>query len=65
MQFSLMEATVVLAQLVRAYRFVAQPGYRPQTVGHVTIRPHDGMPLYLTPRGEPKRRAKAPLAAVA
>jgi cytochrome P450 len=59
MQFSLMEASIVLAQLVRAYRFAPLEGYRPETVGHVTIRPHAGMPLYVTPRGGRRRRAPA------
>ena len=55
--FSLIEATAVLAELVRAYRFSAQPGYRPQIWGHVTMRPHQGMPLYITPREAGRRKA--------
>jgi cytochrome P450 len=55
--FSLIEATAVLAELVRAYRFAPMPGYRPQILGHVTMRPHEGMPLFITPRGAARRRA--------
>jgi cytochrome P450 len=56
--FSMIEATAVLAELVRAYRFRAMPGYRPQIWGHVTMRPHEGMPLYITPRGPARRRSR-------
>jgi cytochrome P450 len=55
--FSLIEATTILAEAVRAFRFAPQPGYRPQILGHVTMRPHEGMPLYLTPRAPGRRRA--------
>jgi cytochrome P450 len=63
--FSLIEATAVLAELARAYRFTAMPGYRPQVWGHVTIRPHEGMPLFITPRGPARRKASGEPAAAA
>jgi cytochrome P450 len=56
--FSLIEATAVLAELVRAYRFAPLEGYRPQIFGHVTMRPHAGMPLYVSPRRPTKRGAR-------
>jgi cytochrome P450 len=54
--FSLIEATAILAEAVRAFRFAPEPGYRPQILGHVTMRPHAGMPLYLTPRQGGRRQ---------
>ena len=64
--FSLIEAVAVLAELARAYRFAPLAGYRPQILGHVTMRPHEGMPLYVTPREAGRRRApRAPAEAVA
>jgi cytochrome P450 len=63
--FSLIEATAVLAELVRAYRFSAMPGYRPQILGHVTMRPHEGMPLFITPRRTGRRRTPSETAEAA
>jgi cytochrome P450 len=48
--FAMLEAAVILASLVRAFRFAAVPGHRPKPVARVTLRPHGGMPLMVTPR---------------
>jgi cytochrome P450 len=48
--FAMIEATVVLAILVHAFRFNAVPGHRPHPVARVTLRPRGGMPLYIEPR---------------
>jgi len=44
------EATVVLAILVHAFRFNTVTGHRPHPVARVTLRPRGGMPLYIEPR---------------
>ncbi len=48
--FAMIEATVILAVLVHAFRFKAVTGHRPYPVARVTLRPRDGMPLYIEPR---------------
>ena len=48
--FAMIEATVVLAILVRAFRFNTVTGHRPHPVARVTLRPRGGMPLYIEPR---------------
>jgi cytochrome P450 len=48
--FAMIEATVVLAILVQAFRFNAVTGHRPHPVARVTLRPRGGMPLYIEPR---------------
>jgi cytochrome P450 len=48
--FAMIEATVALAVLVRAFRFTAVIGHRPHPVARVTLRPRGGMPLYIEPR---------------
>jgi cytochrome P450 len=48
--FAMIEATVLLAILVHAFRFKAVKGHRPHPVARVTLRPRGGMPLYLEPR---------------
>jgi cytochrome P450 len=48
--FAVMEATVILALLVRDFRFKVVAGHRPHPVARVTLRPRDGMPLYVEPR---------------
>jgi cytochrome P450 len=47
---AMIEATVVLAILVHAFRFSAVTGHRPHPVARVTLRPRGGMPLYIEPR---------------
>ena len=48
--FAMIEATVILAILVHAFRFNAVTGHRPHPVARVTLRPRGGMPLYIEPR---------------
>ena len=48
--FAMIEATVILAILVHAFRFKVVPGHRPYPVARVTLRPRDGMPLYIEQR---------------
>jgi cytochrome P450 len=50
MSFATIEAAVILATLVRAFRFKAVPGHKPHPVARVTLRPAGGMPLLITPR---------------
>jgi cytochrome P450 len=48
--FAMIEATAILATLIRAFRFQPVPGHKPQPVARVTLRPKGGMPLLVTPR---------------
>jgi cytochrome P450 len=48
--FAMIEATVSLAVLVRAFRFKAISGHRPHPIARVTLRPRAGMPLTIEPR---------------
>lgn len=48
--FAMIEATVILATLVRAVRFRPVADYRPKTVTRITLRPAGGLPLRLEPR---------------
>jgi len=48
--FAMIEAAVVLALVVRAFRFRAVDGHRPHPVARVTLRPRGGMPLFIEPR---------------
>jgi cytochrome P450 len=41
---------VVLATLVRAFRFRTVAGHRPHPLARVTLRPRGGMPLYVEAR---------------
>jgi cytochrome P450 len=43
--FALQEAVLILATLVRRYRFLPQPGFVPQPVGRLTIRSRNGIAL--------------------
>lgn len=45
--FALQEATLILAELLRAYRLEPGPGHVPRPVGRLTIRPANGMRLRL------------------
>ena len=49
--FALVEATVMLATLVRAARFESPPLHEPIPVSRVVLVPKDGMPLQVTMRG--------------
>jgi cytochrome P450 len=48
--FALVEATVMLATLVRAARFESPSGQEPIPVSRVVLLPRDGMPLQVTMR---------------
>ncbi len=48
-RFATMEALLILARWLDARRFTLPPGFRPDPVGAVTLRPRGGMPLLLEP----------------
>ena len=48
--FAMLEATVVLATLVRAFRLRPLPGHKPKPVARVSLRPQGGMPLLIEAR---------------
>jgi len=48
--FAMLEATVILAMLVRAFRLRAVPGHKPKPVARVSLRLQDGMKLHVEPR---------------
>lgn len=48
--FAMIEATVILATLIRAFRFRPIAGHKPKPVARVTLRPAGGMPLLVDPR---------------
>src|SRR5262249_15061112 len=51
--FAMIEATVVLAILVHAFRFNTVTGHRPHPVARVTLRPRGGMPFNVGRGGVP------------
>jgi cytochrome P450 len=52
--FAMIEATAMLATLVRAARFQVPDGYQPMPISRVTLRPKGGMPLKVWPREIPQ-----------
>jgi cytochrome P450 len=48
--FAMMEATVVLASLLQAFRLRVLPGYKPRPVARLALRPEGGLPLVMEPR---------------
>jgi cytochrome P450 len=48
--FATIEAAVLLATFIRAFRVDPVPGHKPKPVARVTLRPADGMPLLIAPR---------------
>jgi cytochrome P450 len=48
--FATIEATVILAVLVRAFRFHSLAAHKPKPVARVTLRPEGGMPLLIEAR---------------
>jgi len=48
--FATIEAAVILATLVRHFRFAPLAGHKPKPVARVTLRPAGGMPLLISPR---------------
>ena len=49
--FAMLEGVLLLALLVRAFRFAPGPGALPMPVAHLTVRSRDGMVLRLSRRG--------------
>jgi cytochrome P450 len=50
MSFAMIEATVILAVLIRAVRLRLRPGFQPTLKLRVTLRPGTGMPMSVQPR---------------
>ena len=48
--FAMQEATLILADLVRHFRFSAVPGREPWPVSRLTLRSETGMVLMVEPR---------------
>jgi cytochrome P450 len=48
--FAMIEAVVILAMLVRAFRFRPLPSYKPKPIARVSLRPLGGMPLLIDSR---------------
>jgi cytochrome P450 len=57
--FSLQEAVIMLATIVRAVRLDLIEGHEVAPMQRITLRPHNGLPMRLTHRSEPGR-ARAP-----
>lgn len=51
--FAQQEAALILATLIRKYRFEMVPGFAPEPVGRLTIRSENGMKLRLIKRSNP------------
>jgi cytochrome P450 len=60
--FAMLEATVILATLLRAFTFRTVPRHRPRPVARVTLRPRGGMPLIVAPRGASAAELARPFA---
>ena len=50
MKFSLMEATAILAQIIRHVEFKPHASTVPYPKSRITLRPEGGMPLMIYPR---------------
>ena len=50
MAFAMMEATAILATLVRAARFTSSPSHNPEPISRVTLVPKGGMPMQVIRR---------------
>jgi cytochrome P450 len=48
--FAMIEAAIILATIVRAFRFQPVAGHKPKPVAKVTLRPSGGMPLLIMNR---------------
>ena len=48
--FAQQEALLILAELIRAFRFADIPDRRPELISRLTLRPKHGIPLMVTPR---------------
>lgn len=49
MGFAMMEMVVLLAALLRAFRFRTRPGHRIVLTTSLALRPKDGLPLLIEP----------------
>jgi cytochrome P450 len=52
--FAMIEATAVLATLIRGARLRLKPKHRPTPVSRVTLAPRGGMPMHVEVRGAPR-----------
>jgi len=50
MSFAIQEAMLILATLIREYRFELEDGFEPQPVGKITIRSENGLRVKMTKR---------------
>jgi cytochrome P450 len=50
-----MEATLVLAELVRRIQFAAISGYVPRPLMRITMRPEQGMPTLVSARANARQ----------
>jgi cytochrome P450 len=57
--FATIEAAVILAVLVRAFRFLPVAGHHPKPVARVTLRPRGGMPLLIARRDRTSATTRA------
>jgi hypothetical protein len=48
--FATIEAAVILATVVRSFRFAPLAGHKPKPIARVTLRPEGGMPLLISAR---------------
>jgi cytochrome P450 len=48
--FAMIEAVVIVATLVRAFRFQTVPNFRPKPLARVSLRPEGGIPLFIQRR---------------
>jgi cytochrome P450 len=53
--FAIMEATLVLAELVRRIQFAAISGYVPRPLMRITMRPEQGMPTLVSARANARQ----------
>lgn len=52
MKLALMEATILLATLIRRLRFAPDPNHKVYPQFSITLRPKGGMPLFVAPAGK-------------
>ena len=53
--FSLQEAAIILAHIMRSFRLELKKNYRVRPVQHITLRPEGGLPMILRRRGTTDR----------
>lgn len=52
MSFAIQEAMLILATLIREYRFELEEGFEPQPVGKITIRSENGLRVKMIKRNK-------------